>query len=331
MKSLEALTDRASRLLKRNRSLMLVLIWSKKVSLPGFSGITIYQIVKFVSGELKKDDIVTRANSVAFSFFLSLFPLIIVVIPLIALTPTVSDWISQAEATFNEFLPQNARNYFKEIIDGIRKEGHYGLRSLSFMFAVIFSSSGMLTLMYGFDKSYSVSFKNRNYLHKRLIATLLTGLLALIVIMSIAIFISGQQIYTTHIIGQVPTSGQILVLKIIKWFTVFFLFYTIISVIYRYGPSIYRPLKFINPGAMLATVSSILASLGFSFFINNFGKYNEIYGSIGALIVLMLWMQINAFIILVGFELNAGIIVNRDRKNIRAGDKKQKNQSADEK
>lgn len=82
---------------------------------------------------------------------------------------------------------------------------------------------------------------------------------------------------------------------------------------------------------MLATVSSILASLGFSFFINNFGKYNEIYGSIGALIVLMLWMQINAFIILVGFELNAGIIVNRDRKNIRAGDKKQKNQSADEK
>ena len=99
-----------------------------------------------------------------------------------------------------------------------------------------------------------------------------------------------------------------------RWLILFVSFYSVISLIYRYGPSLLKPLKLINPGAILATVISILSSVVFSYFVNTFGRYNEIYGSIGALIVILIWLQINSFILLAGFELNASIAVNRDLK-----------------
>lgn len=93
-----------------------------------------------------------------------------------------------------------------------------------------------------------------------------------------------------------------------------FLVYTGISLIYTLGPSMHRRIPFINVGALIATILSLITSLGFSYFINNFGRYNEIYGSIGALIVIMVWIQFNSFILLVGFELNASISVHTLKK-----------------
>jgi len=95
---------------------------------------------------------------------------------------------------------------------------------------------------------------------------------------------------------------------------VLLLFYTTFSTIYRFGSSTWRPIPFFNPGALLATVLSIATSWGFSFYVDNFGSYNKLYGSIGTLIVLMIWIQLNCLILLLGFELNAGIAVLRDRR-----------------
>jgi membrane protein len=99
---------------------------------------------------------------------------------------------------------------------------------------------------------------------------------------------------------------------------VFSLFYGIFSTIYRYGSSTRRKIPFFNPGAFLATVLSLLTSWGFSFYVDNFGSYNKVYGSIGTLIVIMVWLQLNCLILLIGFELNAGIAVLRDRRKMAA-------------
>jgi len=96
-----------------------------------------------------------------------------------------------------------------------------------------------------------------------------------------------------------------------KWIFSLAIVYLGITLIYRYGSALRQKVKWINTGAILATILSIISSLLFSFFINNFGRYNEIYGSIGALLVLLLWIQINVFVVLVGFELNASIAVNK--------------------
>jgi len=159
-------------------------------------------------------------------------------------------------------MPKNAYQYLLGIIEGIVGIKREGLLSLGFFLAIFFASSGMLTLMYGFDKSYEESFKTRGYFKKRLVAVSLTLLLSILFI-----------------------------------------------------PSLRKRIPFINPGSILATILSILTSYAFSYFINNFGRYNELYGSIGALIVIMLWLQFNAFVILIGYELMASIAVNRDLIN----------------
>ncbi len=295
-----------------DRRLKQLIIWSKTVSFPGFSEIPLYDVGHFIYEELKKDDIVTRSNSVAFSFFLSIFPFIIFVLPLLSLTPWAIEYMDSLENSMNDVFPVSAKQYFLEIINSIKLEGSSQLRIVSLVFSALFASSGMLTLMYGFDKSYEDSFKHRNYLRKRLVALNLTFLLVGIFLVSLVLIVLGQQFVHQLIEIFHMSAIQVVLFTVLKWIIVFILFYIVITVIYRYGPSTFRPLKLINPGATFATVFAILASVGFSYFINNFGRYNEIYGSIGALIVILLWLQINAFIILAGFELNASIIVNRD-------------------
>ncbi len=295
-----------------------VVNWSKKVSLPGFSEVPLYNIATFIYLELKKDDIVTRSNSVAFSFFLSVFPFVIFVLPLLSITPWAIEYMDRIEANINEVLPLTAKQYILNIIESIQTERSPQLQVVSLVFSAIFASSGMLTLMYGFDKSYKESFKPRNYLHKRWVALNLTFLLVVILFISAVLIVLGEHVLYSLIEILSLSSFQAVVFVFFKWLIVFVLFYLVITIIYRYGPSTYRPLRLINPGATLATVFSILASVGFSYFINTFDRYNEIYGSIGALIVILLWLQINAFIILAGFELNASIIVNRDHLSQRS-------------
>ena len=289
--------------------------WSKKFTLPGFNEVPLYDILVFIYAEVKKDDLPTRANSVAFSFFISIFPFIIFVLPILSSTPWAEQSISQLSDSMEGVLPANAAAYIIDMIEGINNDGSFSLQSIGFVLSMIFASSGMLTLMYGFDKTHSISFKSRSYFKKRFVALNLTILFAIILFVSILLVIAGKRL--VHIMGETLEISWVESTMVfgLKWLIVIFLFYSVITVIYRYGPSIYRPLKLINPGATLATLASILCSVGFSYFINNFGRYNEIYGSIGALIVILLWFQINAFIILAGFELNASIIVNRDAKN----------------
>lgn len=97
-----------------------------------------------------------------------------------------------------------------------------------------------------------------------------------------------------------------------RWLLVFVLYYFCIGIIYRVGPAFKNKMKIFSPGANLATILSVISSIGFGIYVDNFAKYNEIYGSIGALILILIWMQINSFIILIGYELNASIAINRD-------------------
>lgn len=286
--------------------------WSKDYALPGMSGIPIFNILKFIVKEVQEDAITTRANSVAFSFFLSIFPTIIFFFTLIPLFPITDDYQSIIQQSISEVLPYEASGYLNEIINDILSVKRGGLLSLGFFLALVFASNGMLTLMAGFDKSYDHTFKSRGYFKKWSVAIMLTALLGTVLIASIILIILGKPLLNLLIETVNLSNYYSTIISISKWLVIIVLLYSIITIIYRYGPSMYRRIKFFNVGAYLATALSIMSSLGFAYFVDNFGKYNEIYGSIGALIVLLIWIQINAFIILIGFELNASIAVNKN-------------------
>lgn len=281
---------------------------------------------------MMRDNITTRANSVAFSLFLAIFPFIIFLFTLLPILfqpddfavflQTIlpaSDSVTQSSSYIDilrEYLegvlPDNANRYLLGVIEGIVGIQRGGLLSLGFILAIFFASSGVLTLMSGFDKSYDVTYNDRSYMRKRLVALMLTVLLSVLFIVSFFLLIIGNLVlgYISDRMGL--TDGSIWIISIIKWIAAFGMLYMGITIIYRYGPSLKKRISLINPGSILATFLSILTSVGFSYFVNNFGRYNELYGSIGALIVIMLWLQFNAFVILIGYELNASIAVNRD-------------------
>jgi membrane protein len=132
-----------------------------------------------------------------------------------------------------------------------------------------------------------------------------------IFVTSIFLIIFGTPLLQFLIDKSNLNSYSAIVFNFTKWWIVVIVIYTGITLIYRYGSAMKERIKWLNTGAILATILSIFTSLIFSFFINSFGRYNEIYGSIGALIVLLLWIQINVFVILIGFEFNASIAVHK--------------------
>lgn len=293
-----------------------VVAWSKKYAIPGFHEVPIYDVLAFIIHEAKRDSITTRAQSVAFSFFISIFPFFIFIIPLMTRTPFVENYLDVFRESIQGVLPHNAEEYMVDILANIQLEGQTGWLTFGFFLAIFFASGGMLTLMTGFDKTYDKTFKSRSYVKKRVVAIFLTLLLSVLFITSILLIVLGQFVLSGLIeLMGLSTQGR-MAFSILRWFIMAFLLYSVITSIYRFGPSLRIKTNFLSPGATLATVLSILSSIAFSYFVNTFGSYNEIYGSIGALIVILLWFMINAFILLIGFELNASIAVNRDLRLI---------------
>ena len=290
--------------------------WSKRTSFPGFLGISIYDISIFLWEEWRISDITTRANGITFTFFLSLFPTIIVLFTLVAYTPFYKNFNELIRSTVHELMPGNAEKFILDTIKDLTTIKRKGWLSLGFFLALYFSSNGMAAMLSGFEKAYKETFIRPNYFRKRLIAIQLTVLLGFLLLASVILGILGDvfvQFLATFYKNKKFVS---FLLTLFRYLLMVVLLYGGLSIIYRLGMPLRKKLPFVNPGVTLATILSILTSVLFSFYVDNFSNYNKLYGSIGALIVLLLWLQLNIYIVLIGFELNASIAINRDRASI---------------
>lgn len=312
--------DKFTRFFTDHPILLTVVEWSKTHSLPGLLRIPIYNLVQFILEETRKDALVTRANSMAFSFFLAIFPGIIVLISLLPYFPISLDFFGTVHRSIKQIMPGNAGTLVFGTVEDLLKTTRGDVLSVGFFLAMWFSSNGMLSMMEGLEKDYHTVFRRRNALEKRLIAIQLTFTLSFILFASAVLVVLGNTILNfvfKYIEVDFLTK---MVFFFFRWIVVVLLFYTGISAIYRLGAPTRKKIPFINSGAVLATILSILTSWGFSFYVDNFGNFNKIYGAIGSLIVLMVWIQINCVILLIGFELNAGIAVIRDSRRREASD-----------
>lgn len=292
------------------------LAWSKTHSLPGLKRIPLYNLITFIRRETQDDAIITRANSMAWDFFLAIFPSIIVLFTLLAYTPLYDIFDDVLSQAIQEVMPGSAGNVLFKTIQDIATRQRSDLMSFGFILAIWFASNGMLSMMQGFEKDHEHTFRRRSGLEKRLISIQLTFLIGLVLVGAVVFVILGNTIleFVFHYI-KADLITRITVFTF-RWIVVFVLFYAGFSTIYRYGAATRIRIPFINPGALLATVLSIAISWGFSFYVDNFGSYNKVYGSIGTLIVLMIWLQLNCMILLIGFEVNAGIAVLRNLRRM---------------
>lgn len=289
-----------------------LLRWSKKATLPGFAGIPIFTILKFMIHEVQRDDITTRANSMAFSFFLAIFPAIIFLFTLLPLFPVTEDYVSAFRISIHGVLPENAEEYIFDIINDVVSIPRGGLLSLGFVLAFLFSSNGIASMMKGFEKSYVETFRTRSYFQRQWTAVKLTILISVLLFVSITTIVLGNVIlsFVFDFLGLDAASRVLL--NIVRWILVLAMFHSVISSIYRYGAPTIKRFHYFSPGATVATIVMIIVSLLFSAFVNNFGTYNKLYGSIGTLIVVLVWIQFNCMLLLIGYEINASVAVNKN-------------------
>lgn len=286
-------------------------VFLHKQTLPGFNGIPIAIILKYVWMEILRDDIVTRSKSMAYSFFLSIFPALLVVLSLLPYFP-MDDMISAFQKNYIALLPDEMGDYINAIVIEMTNTTRKGLLSLSLFLAIIFASSGVSSMLKGFNKSHESTYKKQNILQRELRAIFLTCILGVMFLSSLLAIVLGKSLFVKWMYKAGSAGSEYGVYNYLRWLLAFILYYFFISIIYRVGPAFKNKLKLFTPGATLATILSVVSSVAFSMYVDNFFRYNEIYGSIGALILILVWLQINSFIILIGYELNASIAINRD-------------------
>jgi membrane protein len=200
-------------------------------------------------------------------------------------------------------MPHNAYQAIEETIFDIVTNQRGGLLSIGFISAMYFSTNGFDALITAFNATYH-DFESRGGFQQRLISILLVVIFTVLLTAAISLII-----FTEYLLNQLFHEGGFTyyLIQTGRILIVFALFYSLISFTFYLGPSRKHGWKFFSAGSMLATVLTIVTSLGFAYYVNNFGTYNKLYGSIGTLIVVLLWIYFNALVVLVGFDLNASI------------------------
>ena len=280
-------------------------------TLPGFNNIPIAVILKWVWKEILRDDIVTRSNSMAFSFFISIFPGILVLLSLLPYLP-IGNLVATFQHSYVDLLPKDMANYIDGLVNEMTRKPRQGLLGFSVFLAIFFASNGVSTMIKGFHKSYEVSYKKQNILQRYWRALKITLLLGLLFLGSLLAVVFGRPTILGVLEKASIHAADYTWFNNLRWLLVFVLYYLGISIIYRVGPALKNKLRLFTPGATLATILSVISSFAFAAYVENFSNYNQIYGSIGVLILILVWLQINSFIILIGYELNASIAINRD-------------------
>jgi len=280
--------------------------WTKRVSLPGFQGRSLYQVGSFFFRSLYDEDLMLRTSSLSFSFFLALFPAIIFFFTLIAYIP-VPDFQKELLEQIVFLMPMNAYDFLITTIDEIINDQNLSLLSFGFILALIFSSNAFTTMMSAFNK-YVPDVKKRRWYTERLISIGLTFLMTLALITTIILIIYVQ--LTLDWVAKKELLNKDLIsfsLQAAQYLGMFILVYFIFSSLYFFGSSRISNWRFFSPGSSLASFLSVMATAGFTYYVNSFNSYNKIYGSIGTILVLMMLIYFNSLVLLIGFELNSSI------------------------
>ncbi|MDQ2657128.1 MAG: YihY/virulence factor BrkB family protein [Bacteroidota bacterium] len=297
----------------------LVLAWMKNIRFANHEDVSLYRIVKRFLHNLQDDEIMDRANGVAFNFILAIFPAIIFLFTLIPyITPYFPEINRESILDFlrglaeSGLMPPNMYEVASSTILDIVSNQRGGLLTLGFLFALVLSTNGMMALMRAFNACYK-TIENRSAFKTRLIATALTINMTVVIFVTILLLIVGQLVLEylmTHFQDLTEfnlSSFEVGLLFILRFLIIFITFFLAISTIYYFGPAIHYNWRFFSIGSFIATLLCLAVSYGFSYYITNFGTYNKVYGSIGVLIALMIWVQLITVVLLVGYEINASI------------------------
>jgi membrane protein len=290
----------------------------KNLVLPGFDRVPIYYVIVFFVRGFKKGALVTRASSIAFNLLLSLVPAIFLLFTLVPYIP-VTGFQDEVILLLESIMPERAYSLLEQSIrDAVTNRSHIFLL-IMFVASAIMSTNGIHALINAFVVS-DHQFETRSWIAQRKIAFFLFFIIGLLITVSVILLIFGRSTVERLVENNIIESGLVYyILQISKWLVIIGFLFLAISFLYYLAPSRKAKFRFISAGSSLATLLFIATSLGFSAYVNNFDQYNKLYGSMGTILVILLWLYLNSITLLIGFELNASIktanIISDNTKN----------------
>jgi membrane protein len=278
--------------------------WLQKKQLPRYKGFSFYDLLKMYFYGLVKGDLTSRAGSISYSFFMAIFPALLFVLNLIPYIP-----IANFTETFSGFvesaMPASSQEFFMSIYTDIQTNQHGGLLSSSFLLSIFFMGNGVSSIFAGFQGSYHI--KNSRSFLRQYVYSVVVGLVLSLLLLLVA------AVYILFLFYLRNAYSRIEILDLSFWISGFKLVFTMFSALlfsatlYFTGTPGGRKERFFTPGSLMTALLFLLTTYFFGIYIAKFSNYNQLYGSIGALLVMMLYIYINAILLLLGFELNAAL------------------------
>jgi len=286
---------------------------SRLIVLPGFDGVPLYDVTVFFYKGLTEGYLTSRAAAISFSMFLAIFPFLIFLFNIIPFIPIDNFQISLL-GLIADFLPDSAYETVKVTITDIVTRPRSSLLLFNLALTLYFSTNGVNALMQAFNDTYHV-LETRSTIKQYIVSIFLVLFISFLLIISIGLMSFGSALLR-FLLPDVLTAGKffVILLESLRWVIIIALLLMAISSAYYLAPAKRGQFRFFSAGSMVATFLILISTLGFNFYVDNFASYNALYGSLGTLMVVLMWIYINAISLLIGFELNASIHVARVKR-----------------
>ena len=277
---------------------------SKRIKLPGLGEFSLYHLVEIYGTGILKGSFSPRASSIAYSFFLALFPFLLFLLNLIPYIP-VEGFQTRFLIFIEALLPAQTTQFFYPIIADIAVNPRAGLLSFVFFLSIFLSANGVNAIFSAFEYSFHVTI-NRTFFRQYAVALVVSIFLALLLLTSVGVILYGEYIIS-DLQSRAYIRNDVFWVSFFQFVVFLVMIYVVIATLYYFGTKEGRQSRFFSIGALVTTVLFLLTTYFFGVYINNFSNYNELYSSIGALLILMLYIWINSNLLLLGFELNISI------------------------
>ncbi|WP_158838490.1 YihY/virulence factor BrkB family protein [Polaribacter sp. L3A8] len=292
----------------------LLVKFGKKIKVPGLEGMSLYDVIEMYIIGIVKGALTTRAGGIAFSFFMAVFPFMLFILTLIPYIP-IEGFQEGLFSFIKEILPPQTFEAVDVVLKDIINNQYGGLLSFGFLLSIFLMTNGVNAIFGGFEHSYHIT-DVRNVFRAYFISLGVSLLMSFFLIVTITTLILYQvALSKIDETGWLDT-GDLDLFLLGKNAVFLVMIFTIVSLLFRYGTKQGKETKFFSAGAILTTVVSLCTFYLFGIYVVKFAQYNQLYGSIGTLLILMLFVWLNAIILLLGFELNAAIYALRFRNKI---------------
>lgn len=284
---------------------------TKRIILPGMNGLTFYDLWAIYIKGIIEGTFSTRASAIAYSFFMAIFPFLIFILNLIPYINFIDDFQLHFLLFMDSLMPPTTSDAFNDIFMDIASTPRAGLLSFTFLLSLFLMTNGVNAIFTGFEFSFHTHV-NRSIVRQYVIAIGVSVIMALLLLLTVIVVV-----YLTYAVDDIRDLGgifeNIVTVQVLTYSAFIILVYLAVATLYYFGTREGRESSFFSLGALFTTILIIITTFLFGLYITNFSNYNELYGSIGALLVLMVYIWLNSNILLLGFELNASL--NKLRKN----------------